>query len=95
MGDVNQGTHERVFAADGFSLARGQGMKPDIDFDPPTPVEAALARKRFVWWAVALTLVLAALYYLIFVNQYVVAFKDDLDHFKHGSIGSEPGNGLP
>jgi hypothetical protein len=70
-------------------------MQPAIDFDPPTPVERALARKRLVWWAVVAAAILLALYYLLFVNQYVVAYKDDLDHFKHGSIGSEPVNGLP
>jgi hypothetical protein len=70
-------------------------MQPAIDFDPPTPVEKALARKRLVWWAVVAAAILLALYYLVFINQYVVAYKDDLDHFRHGSIGSEPVNGLP
>ena len=35
------------------------------------------------------------IYYLVFVNQYTVAYKDDTEHFKHGSIGSEVANGIP
>ena len=70
-------------------------MRPEFDFDPPTPVEGIQARKRIIRWIVITALILLGLYYLIFVNQYVVAYKDDLDHFKHGSIGSETANGLP
>src|SRR6516162_4768782 len=70
-------------------------MRPEIDLDPPTPVEVIQARKRIIRWLVIAAAILLALYYLIFVNQYVVAYKDDLDHFKHGSIGSETANGLP
>src|SRR5580700_310674 len=66
-----------------------------MNYNPPTPVERVLARNRWIRLLVALVLVLIALYYLIFVNQYVVAYRDDLDHFKYGSIGSEPVNGLP
>ena len=54
-----------------------------------------LARKRAIRWLVVALLILAALYYFVFANQYVVAYKDDRDHFKYGSIGSEPANGLP
>ena len=64
-------------------------------YDPPTPVERVMARKRWIRFVVVLVVVLAALYYLIFVNQYVVAYHDDIDHFKYGSIGSEPVNGIP
>jgi hypothetical protein len=70
-------------------------MRSDIDFDPPTPVEVIQTRKRVIRWLVIAALILLGLYYLIFVNQYVIAYKDDLEHFKHGSIGSEPENGLP
>lgn len=63
--------------------------------DPPTPGERVRARSRWIRWLVILVVVLAAAYYLIFVNQYVVAYRDDLDHFKYGSIGSEPNDGLP
>lgn len=66
-----------------------------MDFDPPTPVERVVTRNRWILGLVVLLLILAALYYLIFVNQYVVAYRDDEDHFKYGSIGSEPANGLP
>ena len=66
-----------------------------MNYDPPTPVERVLARNRWIRCLIILLLILAALYYLVFVNQYVVAYRDDLDHFKYGSIGSEPVNGLP
>jgi hypothetical protein len=66
-----------------------------VDYDPPTPVERVLARNRWIRCGVVLLLILAAVYYLVFVNQYVVAYKSDLDHFQYGSIGSEPVNGVP
>src|SRR5260370_9080962 len=66
-----------------------------MNYNPPTPVERVLARKRWSRFVIILILILAAVYYLIFVNQYVVAYQDDLDHFKYGSIGSEPANGFP
>ena len=66
-----------------------------MNYNPPTPVERALARNRWIRRLIALLLILAALYWLIFVNQYVVAYPDNRDHFKYGSIGSEPVNGLP
>jgi len=66
-----------------------------VNYDPPTPAERVLTRKRWIRCIVLLLVILAAAYYLIFVNQYVVAYKDDVDHFKYGSIGSEPANGFP
>jgi len=40
--------------------------------------------------------VLAAIvYYLVAVNEYVVAHDDEGEHFKYGSIGSEAASGLP
>src|SRR5439155_27122976 len=66
-----------------------------MDYDPPIPVERVLARKRWIRWLVVLVLVLAALYWLIFVNQYVIAYRDPVDHFKYGSIGSETASALP
>src|SRR5713101_4380868 len=66
-----------------------------MNYNPPTPVERVLARKRSGRFVIVLLLILAALYYLIFINQYVVAYRDDLNHFKYGSIGSEPTNGFP
>jgi mono/diheme cytochrome c family protein len=66
-----------------------------VNYNPPTPVERVLSRNRWIRLAVILLLILAALYYLVFVNQYVIAYRSDLDHFKYGSIGSEPNDGLP
>ena len=66
-----------------------------MDYDPPTPVEQSVKRSRWIRFLVLLAVLIAALYYLIFVNQYVVAYQDDLEHFKYGSIGSEPANGFP
>ncbi len=66
-----------------------------MNYDPPTPVERVLARYRWIRFLIVLILLLAAFYYLVFVNQYVIAYRDDLEHFKYGSIGSEPNNGLP
>ena len=66
-----------------------------MNYDPPTPAERVLARYRWIRFLIVLLLLLLALYYLVFVNQYVVAYKDPVDHSKYGSIGSEPNNGLP
>ena len=66
-----------------------------MDFNPPTPAERVLARNRWIRCVVVLLIVLAALYWLIAVNQYVIAYRDNQEHFKYGSIGSEPNNGLP
>src|SRR5215472_12238902 len=66
-----------------------------MDYNPRTPVERVLARYRWIRLLVVLLLLLLAVYYLVFVNQYVVAYKEPEEHFKYGSIGSEPNNGLP
>jgi hypothetical protein len=66
-----------------------------VNYDPPTPVERVMARKRLCRWFVVLAVILAALYYLVFVNQYVIAYRDNVEHFKYGSIGSETANGFP
>ncbi len=60
-----------------------------------TPVEAAMKRRRWIRFLVVLLLIALALYYLIFVNTYVVAHEDEREHFLYGSIGSEVANGLP
>ena len=49
-----------------------------MNYNPPTPVERALARNRWIRRLIVLLLILAALYWLIFVNQYVVAYPDIL-----------------
>ena len=81
-------------------------MRPEIDFDPATPVEAALARKRFVWWpvvAVATLLMLLGLAAVLFGcfalikfgGKSTPAYGDDAAHFMYGSIGAETHSGLP
>ncbi len=65
------------------------------DNDRKTPVEIAVARHRRWWLAIVVLLLLALVYYLVFVNQYVVAFKSQSEHFMHGSIGSETATGPP
>ena len=65
------------------------------DNDPPTPVEIALTRRRRWWLLIVLIILFGIVYYLVFVNQYVVAFNDDGEHFLHGSIGSEAATGPP
>ena len=66
-----------------------------MDYDPPTPVERVLARKRVIRSLVILLIILGVLYYLRFINQYVIAYRNAEDHFKYGSIGSETVNGFP
>jgi hypothetical protein len=66
-----------------------------MNYDPPTHAERVLARHRWIRCFIVLLLLLSAVYYLVFVNQYVIAYRDDVDHFKYGSIGSEPNLGLP
>jgi mono/diheme cytochrome c family protein len=66
-----------------------------MNYDPPTPAERVLARYRWIRCFIVLLLLLLAVYYLVFVNQYVIAYRDDEDHFKYGSIGSEPNSGIP
>ncbi|GGF63682.1 hypothetical protein GCM10007301_24350 [Azorhizobium oxalatiphilum] len=67
----------------------------EADNERPTPVERILARRRWLWLVVGLLVVAAAVYYLVAVNQYVIAYHDPDDHFRHGSIGSETASGLP
>jgi len=66
-----------------------------MNYDPPTPAERVLARHRWIRCFVVLVVLALAIYYLFFVNQYVIAYRNDVDHFKYGSIGSEPNLGLP
>lgn len=66
-----------------------------VDYNKLTPVEAYIRRRRF-WWLCAKLLIVAALvYYFIFKSTYVIAYDDPIEHFKYGSIGSEPATGLP
>ncbi len=66
-----------------------------LDLDRLNPVEQAMVRRRRLRWLVGLIVILLLLYWLVFVNQYVVAYEGPLEHFEHGSIGSETANGLP
>lgn len=66
-----------------------------LDLDRLTPVEAAMARRRRWRWLILLLIAAFLIWRLVFVNQYVVAYDKPLEHFEHGSIGSETANGLP
>ncbi|MDF2620001.1 MAG: putative transrane protein [Xanthobacteraceae bacterium] len=60
-----------------------------------TPVEIIVGRRRRWRWLVLLLILVGIVYYLVFINQYVVAYGDGDSHFLHGSIGSETATGLP
>lgn len=65
------------------------------DFDRPTPVERAMARRRR-WRRIVILIILALLIWrLVIANQYVIAYERPEEHFLRGSIGSEIANGLP
>lgn len=63
--------------------------------DPLTPVEAAIRRRRRCVWLVLALLLGGLIYWLVAVNQYVIAHEAEEEHFLHGSIGAETANGLP
>lgn len=65
------------------------------DDEPLSPVERAVRKRRVLVRLVILALLGWLAYWLVVVNQYVVAQKSEQDHFLHGSIGSETANGLP
>ena len=65
------------------------------DDEPLTPVERAVRSRRRLIRLIALILLGWLIYWLVAVNQYVVAQKSEQDHFLHGSIGAETANGLP
>ncbi len=65
------------------------------DLDRLSPVEQVMARHRRWRWILVLIVVAVLAYWLVAVNQYVVAYNRPLDHFTRGSIGSETANGLP
>ena len=67
----------------------------DRSLDRRTPVEEGWARRRRWRWLVVAVVAAAVVYWLLFVNEYVVAHEDDAEHFLHGSIGSEVASGLP
>src|SRR5512132_2218988 len=66
-----------------------------LDLDRLSPVEQAMSRRRRWLWIIILLVVAFLVWRLLFVNQYVVAYDEPIDHFLRGSIGSETANGLP
>lgn len=66
-----------------------------LDLDRLSPVEQAMSRRRRWRWIIILLAAALLIWWLVFVNQYVVAYDKPIDHFRHGSIGSETANGLP
>ncbi|MCG6903173.1 MAG: hypothetical protein LJE68_10870, partial [Rhodobacter sp.] len=66
-----------------------------VDYDKLTPVEH-YERTRKRWWRLVILLILAFLvYFFVIRSEYVIAYDSEEDHFKYGSIGSEPVTGLP
>src|SRR5690348_5555689 len=67
------------------------------EYEPPTPVEVAERRRvRIVLLIIILVLLAAAAYfYWTFNPNRPVDYADIQEHFKYGSIGSEPANGIP
>ena len=63
--------------------------------DPLSPVEQAVRKRRRWVWAILIAVLAWLVYWLVAVNQYVVAQKSEQDHFLHGSIGAETASGLP
>jgi len=60
-----------------------------------TPVEQIIRRKKFIVRCILALAILAGVYYFVFERTYPVTYEKEEDHFKYGSIGSEPANGLP
>jgi mono/diheme cytochrome c family protein len=50
---------------------------------------------RLKYWLLGVVLLLGMFLFLRFVPERPVLYDDIADHFKYGSIGSEPANGLP
>jgi len=67
------------------------------EHEPPTPVEVAERRRvRIVLLIIlAIVVVIAAYLYWTFNPNRPVDYADIQEHFKYGSIGSEPANGIP
>lgn len=67
------------------------------DQDALTPVEQAERKRVNVFLIIVLILLVAAAVYLYwaFNPNRAVGYADIQEHFKYGSIGSEPANGIP
>ena len=70
---------------------------PKWEEDPPTPVEVEIERKRgrCFWLSAFAIVMLIWLGYWRFFSQIPVDYVEIEDHFKYGSIGTEPDNGIP
>lgn len=67
------------------------------EYEPPTPVEVAeRKRAKIILLIIVLILIgIAGYLYWAFNPNRPVAYADIQEHFKYGSIGSEPANGIP
>lgn len=64
--------------------------------ETPHPRPGARHRRRLLWIALALIIAVAVLIgYQLFTRTVPVAYDDPVEHFKYGSIGSEPVSGIP
>ena len=66
-----------------------------VDFNKLTPTEAYEQRRRRWWILVWVVIIAGLIYYFVVKSTYVIAYDDPEEHFKYGSIGSEPVTGLP
>ena len=67
------------------------------DYDPPTPVEIRERKRIKIILLIILVILIAIAAYLYwaFNPNRPVDYADIQEHFKYGSIGSEPANGIP
>jgi hypothetical protein len=67
------------------------------EHEPPTPVEIAEKRRAAIVVLIILVVLIAigAYLYWSFNPNRPVDYADITEHFKYGSIGSEPANGIP
>lgn len=66
-----------------------------MDLDRLTPVEQVQKRQRCIRYLIVAALLALLVYCLVFRSTYVIAYENPVEHFAHGSIGSEAANGLP
>ncbi len=66
-----------------------------MNYNRLTPVEEASRRNRWLRRCVILLLLAVGIYHFVFNKTYVSEYQDEVEHFHHGSIGSEAVNGVP
>lgn len=66
-----------------------------MDYNRLTPVEKTRQRNLWIRRGILFLLLLLGIYYFVFTKTYVTHYDNELDHFNHGSIGSESANGIP